>query len=310
MARRIRFVPPSSLVEVTCRTVQGRWLLRPSPELRDIVVGILARARTRYSGVRLHAFVFLSNHFHLLATAESAQQLAGFMCYVNSNVAREAGRLYQWTDKFWGTRFQAIVVSLEEAAQVGRLRYVLSQGCKEGLVRRPAEWPGAQCIDALLEGKPLMGHWIDRTRQYEAHRRGREADDSLFASDEILSLESLPCWAHLPPEKIRAHIAALIADIERETTAALAAEGREPLGAQAVQRQDPHERPARVKRSPAPLIHAASRAVRLEFWAAYREFVRAFRCASERLRRGDLSATFPPWSFPPALPYVPDLAPT
>ena len=87
MARRLRFIPPGSLVEVTCRTVQGRLLLRPSPLLRDLTLGVLARA-ARFYPVEIHAFAFLSNHYHLLLTASSAQRLAGFMNCLNSNLAR------------------------------------------------------------------------------------------------------------------------------------------------------------------------------------------------------------------------------
>ena len=49
--------------------------------------------------------------------------------------------------------------------------------------------------------------------------------------------------------------------------------------------------PRRVRRaarkSPAPLYHAATRAVQKTFWEAYATFVAAFREASERLRAGD-----------------------
>ena len=44
VARRLRYFPDRPLVEVTTRTLQGRFLLRPSPGLREIFVGILARA--------------------------------------------------------------------------------------------------------------------------------------------------------------------------------------------------------------------------------------------------------------------------
>jgi hypothetical protein len=39
----------------------------------------------------------------------------------------------------------AIVVSDEEAAQVGRLRYILAHGVKENLVERVLDWPGVHC---------------------------------------------------------------------------------------------------------------------------------------------------------------------
>jgi hypothetical protein len=45
-----------ALVEVTCRTLQGRPLLRPSQELGDIVAGVLGRAQRLYP-VDLVAFL-------------------------------------------------------------------------------------------------------------------------------------------------------------------------------------------------------------------------------------------------------------
>ncbi len=120
MGRPLRFIPPDSLVEVTSRTVHGRFLLRPSRELNTIVYGILGRAARRYR-VRICAFVYLSNHAHLLLEPANAYELAGFMAYVNGNLAKEAGRLHRWRERFWGRRYRAIVVSDDEEDQVGLL---------------------------------------------------------------------------------------------------------------------------------------------------------------------------------------------
>jgi hypothetical protein len=72
----------------------------------------------------------------------------------------------------------------------------------------------------------------------------------------------------------------------------------------AIQGQDPHRRPERSKKSPAPLFHAASQAVRRDLYAAYAWFVAAYRNASEKLRAGNLTVPFPLGSFPPPLPFV------
>ena len=63
MARQLRYVPEGgALVHVTTRTVQGRYLLRPSPALNEILVGVLARAQKLYpAGVC--AAVAASNHY-------------------------------------------------------------------------------------------------------------------------------------------------------------------------------------------------------------------------------------------------------
>ena len=44
------YVPPGHMVEVTSRTIQGRYLLKPSPELRKIFIGVLAYAQQRHPG--------------------------------------------------------------------------------------------------------------------------------------------------------------------------------------------------------------------------------------------------------------------
>jgi hypothetical protein len=42
--------------------------------------------------------VFLSSHYHLLLDLRDARHLSSFMRYLNSNVAREVGRLVVWSD--------------------------------------------------------------------------------------------------------------------------------------------------------------------------------------------------------------------
>lgn len=68
--------------------------------------------------------------------------------------------------------------------------------------------------------------------------------------------------------------------------------------------QNPFGQPAKTKRSPAPLVHAASRLVRREIYKMYAMFVAAFREAAEQLKAGNRSARFPEGSFPPGLPFV------
>lgn len=110
MARPLRFLPPGSMVEITVRTVHGRFLLRPSRAVNDLVVGVIGRAQRKY-GMRIHALSVLSNHARGLLTPDSPQQLAAFMSYVGGNIAREIGRLHDWREKFWARRYRAILVS-------------------------------------------------------------------------------------------------------------------------------------------------------------------------------------------------------
>ena len=73
---------------------------------------------------------------------------------------------------------------------------------------------------------------------------------------------------------------------------------------QAILTQNPQSQPAKTKRSPAPAVHAATRAVRRELRNAYFGFVAAYRNAAEKLRAGNRNQPFPSGCFPPALPFV------
>ncbi len=284
--------------------MQSRYLIPTGEHFRNIAIGILARAKERHP-VELYAFGGLSNHLHLLLGATDVDQLAGFMGFVNSNLAREAGRIVAWKEKFWGRRYRAIEISDEEEALVGRLRYVISHGAKENLVLRCRQWPGLQCIDALTEGKPLEGFWRDRSLEYEANRRGKEVDPETFIRRYALELDPLPCWRHLPAEQIQRRIREIVDDVDAQAARRVVLNGAAPPGPSAIRKQHPHDRPDHSKRSPAPAVHAASKAIRKQMKEAYRLFVEAYREAAAMLRAGKLDATFPPGCFPPAQRFIP-----
>jgi hypothetical protein len=90
----------------------------------------------------------------------------------------------------------------------------------------------------------------------------------------------------------------VIADaaLERSRTA------RPVEGVESILTRDPQHRPAKLARSPAPLVHAATKAARKAEMYAW--FVAAFRSAAEKLKQGDREARFPAGSFPPGLPFV------
>ena len=298
MGRRLRYLPyPETLVEVTNRTIHGRFLLAPSKRMREITLGALGRAQRRY-GVKIHAFVFLSNHYHLLISVCDALQMARFVGYFEAKLAKEVARRTNWRQKIWGRRYTAIPVSQEDAAQIERLRYLLAQGVKEGFVPHPADWPGAHSIDAMLEGSPLGGIWRDRTAEYRARCRGERPQPGDHDSEEVVELSVLPCWTHETPRAARGLARQLIEQIV-STARAVPKDYRRLLA-----KTRPTARPWRSKRSPAPWFHCASRTVRLELKRAYSEFLSAYRHAARRLQMGELTAPFPDGCFPPPRPLV------
>ena len=68
--RKNRFIPnPETLVEVTCRTVQSRLLLRPRPEVCRLILGILGRAQRLFQ-------------VQLLLVVDDAEQLSDCVAHL------------------------------------------------------------------------------------------------------------------------------------------------------------------------------------------------------------------------------------
>jgi hypothetical protein len=302
MAAEPRFVPQGgALVEVSNRTIQGRFLLRPSAELNEIIIGVLGRAQRRFD-LRIFAFQFLSDHYHLLAWAVDAQQLAGFMEYLNGNLAREAGRMSGWTGKFWGRRYHSAIVSSDDQTQLDRLRYIISNGCKEGLVASPLEWPGVSCTYPLLDGSMVLrGTWYNRTRECSARRAGL---NQVFGEAEEVRLSVLPGLEKLSASEFRQTIESVVQQISHETHQMHEVNGTKPAGPKWVMRQKPHRVPKNIKKSAAKKFLGALRQTIVELRRAYKEFLVSYREASRRLMSGDRLAEFPPGCFPPRLPFV------
>lgn len=304
MSRDLRFLPdPGMLVEITCRTIQSRFLLRPGKQVNEIFVGCLAKAQELFP-VTLHGAVVMSSHYHLLVSPADSEQLSSFMRHFNTNLSKEIGRLQDWRGTIFNRRYRAVPVSEEAEAQISRLRYLLSHGAKEGLVLTPAGWPGVNSVEALTAGLPLKGAWFDRTQEYVARQRGETPGPRAFATAMEVDLQPLPCWDHLGEVAVRARVKQLVTEIEQETLRMHAENGTEPSGARAARKAHPHYQPNQSKRSPAPRFHAWRRKTRRKLENAYSDFLAAYRDAAQQLREGNLAAFFPEGCFPPALPFV------
>jgi hypothetical protein len=130
------------------------------------------------------------------------------------------------------------------------------------------------------DDEPIEGTWFDRTKEFSARMRGKTIDPRLFATKEIVILSPLPCWGHLSKNAIRERVASIIQRVEETAAARRAESASEILGVAAVRAQKPFDRPARPKKSPAPLVHAFARRVRRELYEAYHLFLAAFRDAA------------------------------
>jgi len=270
------------MYEVVIRTIDGRRLLRPVPELTDGVNGVIGRALTLYP-IELHAHTYLSNHGHLQLSSVGGDDVSTFVGYLNRNTAEVVKSVTGHRGPVW-TRFRPIPI-LDDRASVRRLRYIISNSVKEGLVESPLDWPGPSSTRALVTGEPIEGDWIVRR---PGHRRAQGKPERYR-----INLTPLPCWAELAPSERAARVQEIIDDVVAEGRRER--DGRPVLGIERLLAQDPFE-PTAIEETAPPVAHFSEATIFEEYREAQRQFRDAHRRASADHR--DTPDSFPPFGFP------------
>lgn len=291
------------LMEFCNRVCQGFGLLLPDPELNLLIVGALAKSQEQFP-MPIHGGQILGGHFHLLGSPADVRQQAGFMALFTRRLSLIVGRRHAWQGSIFPSRYRATEISIEEKAQAARLKYVLGNGCKEGLVASPLDWPGVPFAESLVTGRPLQGIWIDHEALYAARRRGQTVSERDFTRSIELRLTPLPCWAHLSRHGQQHAVRELVRAIEKETASMHQVDRTLPAGPKRVVAADPWiKRP--LQAVPCPWVYARSREMAVLLREGLKVKVAAYRKAAERLRSGDRTVQFPPNCFPPSLPFEP-----
>ena len=310
MAHLPRWIPRRALVEVSTRTFQGRYFLKPTRPVREIILGVIGRAQRMYS-MEICLITFMSNHYHMLLVPTDARQLARFMGFVNGQIAKKILPILPWKGKFWDRPFDLILITDEPQVQKARFRYLLSHGVKEGLVERPEQWIGVHGVDAWLKGERLTGRWFDKMKCSRARRRAKNRGKTLDPRDythlEEVFFVGLPCWvaARMGAREIREEIAAMVEEIVATYRLERLLAGRPRVaGVESVLAKPWDHRPAEPKTGRRPLFHFRSREA-IQLWrSALGDFLVAYRRASAALRSGKKGVRFPDRCFPPAGPFL------
>lgn len=266
-----RIVTPGSTHLVTRRCSQGQFLLRPCKALFQILGYCLAVAADRY-GIAVHAFFFLSNHYHAVVT-DTEGQLPEFCRWFHEFTAKGINQLLDRKENVWASGTYSDEPLDDADAELAATVYTLTNPVKSGLVARARDWPGFWSDPADF-GKELI---FERPPFFRA--------DGPLPERATLRLTKLPSLAHLSDEAYVAELTAAMLTREEVLQREMRAANKGFLGVRRVLAQrwtdrpakHPSTRPARRRRSTEPR----------------RQFQIAYHHALKRFRRGDHTAVFP-----------------
>jgi REP element-mobilizing transposase RayT len=155
MSRPLRLDHAGALWHVTSRGNERREVFRDDADRREFL-RLLGRTVDLF-GWRLHAWVLMGNHYHLLLATPEATLSRG-MRQLNGDYAQHFNRRHGRDGHVFQGRFKAILVQ-REAHLLEVARYVVRNPVRAGLVKAPADWEWSSYrATAGLEPAPA---WLD-----------------------------------------------------------------------------------------------------------------------------------------------------
>jgi len=107
-------------------------------------------------GVRLHAYVLMTNHVHLLLSPQRPEDASRLMQALGRRYVRAVNHLYRRSGTLWEGRFRACAVRAEDYL-LACMRYIELNPVRAGIVGSPAEYRWSSFRrNGLGEANPIV----------------------------------------------------------------------------------------------------------------------------------------------------------
>lgn len=276
-----RLILENEVVMGTRKTSEGRFFLRPSPAMDALFLYCLARA-VRITGVLVHEFAVLSNHYHVVFTDVRGNR-PEFFRELNQFVARGGNRQLGRRENFFKPGSYNAPVLVDGDAIEDKCLYTLCNPVKHGLVKLPEYWNG-------------ISSWNFEYGQTKEYKR----PPGFFAEDmretEYLTL----CRPEeLYPELDDAHARKQLKDRATERGHALVKKirknGGRIMGMPRVRKQPTNSSPSTRPPRPGirPNVAGKNKWARIEALQRNAAFLEDHRNARLRFEAGEIDVVFP-----------------
>lgn len=138
MPRKLLIKTSDFPYHVTNRSNNKEFFYLPSPQLWQICLEVLTEVEKQF-GCHLHAFVLMSNHYHLLISTPHSN-IGDAMKYFHREIARQANREAGRINHFFGGRYKWSVIS-EEDYYWNSVKYIFRNPVSANLCQRVEEYP-------------------------------------------------------------------------------------------------------------------------------------------------------------------------
>jgi putative transposase len=137
MARRARLLLPGVPLHIIQRGNNRQDCFRADDDYRQYLEWLAEYAKA--SGCRVHAYVLMSNHCHLLVSGRQPEGPAALMKALGQRYVQYFNRRYGRTGSLWEGRFRSCPVQ-QESYFMACQRYIELNPVRAGIVKRPGDY--------------------------------------------------------------------------------------------------------------------------------------------------------------------------
>lgn len=299
--RRDRRKPRGQVYFMTCRVRKGLPLVcRLSVE--KVLIGILARAQGLY-GVKICAYVFMGNHYHLIITGHS-KHISPFMNYLQGNLALSIQRFIPdyYNGFVWEGRFkEQILLTAEDV--IAKMAYIYLNPIRARLTSKASEYPGVSSYNHLLNDKEsFLVKWIPVSRITSLQEGYKKKEDFQITKEllkgctyEELKVEPFAWFSsfkdELKAETVKKRITDYVSQEENNYKTPV-------LGAQALKHQRLRKSHKPKEKTNTPYIISHDKELRSSEIDSYRKFCALCKEAWVLIKKG-IKAAWPKGAYLP-----------
>jgi len=266
------------------RRMHGReFRLRPSKRVNAIVSYVVAVVAER-TGVRLHAMVVMSNHWHV-CLSDPEGRVCEFTRDCHALIARMVNAAHGEFESIWSREQTSHVACVMPEDLLARIAYTMANPVEAKLVAHGKNWPGVRVAWPAKARMVAQPGGFFRSKGMGGTWPGAAA----------LVMSRPPGFDELTDEQLAALLQGAIEEREEMFRRQAQREGKRFMGRRDVLAQSRHRRPeTREERFLlSPRVACRNKWRRVERLAQERAWRVAYKAALERWRGGDRSALFP-----------------
>ena len=282
-----RQVLPGTRYLITRRCTQRQFWLRPSALTNQILAYCLAWAAS-VTGVKIHAFCAMSNHWHIVITDVDGR-LPEFLHMVHLYAAKCLNASYGRWENLWASEPPSAVRLENDEDVLDKIAYTLANPVSGGLVLNGEQWPGLRTPPRAVVGGCET---VERPGVFF-----RENGPTPKAVELKMTRPNI--FPNLSDDELANLIESTVDAREASARAEMAKQQRAFGDADAILAQDPDASPRshEPRRQLSPRVAAKNKWLRIEALQRLKTFAAAYRDAYLSFKKGAHDVVFPAGTY-------------